>query len=451
VGQAGRLSYCKSDLRQKPVLLTKERMLYERWQKIARDRRNEVALRDLASGRCWTFAQLDRAAETPLPGKPAMVCPQGHSPEFIFAVLRGWRSRAVVCPLESHERPLSVPQPPPRCCHLKATSATTGVPRTIAFTEEQLAADAGNIVATMGLRPDWPNLGVISLAHSYGFSNLVLPLLLHGIPLFLTPSPLPEVLRGAAHTHWNLTLAGVPALWSAWHKAGAILRNVRLAISAGAPLPLTLERAVFEAHGVKIHNFYGSTECGGITYDATATPRVDEACVGRPLQNVKVALNRHGVLLVRSRAVGKTYWPEPADTLGRGRFQTCDLAELRDGAVYLRGHTSDQINVAGRKVSPATIERALREHEAVAECLVFGVPDGNADRVDLIVACVTADRRSTTEELKQFLLRKLPSWQVPREWWFVKSLGTNAPGKASRAQWRRDFLENRAKGKVKVH
>ena len=50
----------------------------------------------------------------------------------------------------------------------------------------------------MGLRPDWPNLGVISLAHSYGFSNLVLPLLLHGIPLILAPSPLPEAVRQAA-------------------------------------------------------------------------------------------------------------------------------------------------------------------------------------------------------------------------------------------------------------
>ena len=90
----------------------------------------------------------------------------------------------------------------------------------------------------MGMRPDWPNLGVISMAYSYGFSNLVLPLLLHGIPLFLAPAPLPEILRGAAKAHWNLTVAGVPALWHAWHKAGVILSNVRLAISAGAPLPL---------------------------------------------------------------------------------------------------------------------------------------------------------------------------------------------------------------------
>jgi acyl-coenzyme A synthetase/AMP-(fatty) acid ligase len=211
-----------------------------------------------------------------------------------------------------------------------------------------------------------------------------------------------------------------------------------------------LERAVFDEHGVKIHNFYGSTECGGIAYDATATPRADEASVGLPLRNVKVAVNRNRVLLVRSRAVGETYWPEPADTLGRGRFQTCDLAELKDGAVHLRGHASDQINVAGRKVSPATIEQALREHEAVDECLVFSVPSPNPDRIDLIVACVTADQRGTTEELKQFLLGKLPSWQVPREWWFVKSLGTNARGKVSRARWRKDFLEHREKRGVGV-
>ncbi len=80
------------------------------------------------------------------------------------------------------------------------TSATGGAPRMVAFTGEELVADADNIVATMGLRPDWPNLGVISLAHSYGFSNLVLPLLLHGIPLILVDAPLPETVRQAA-TH----------------------------------------------------------------------------------------------------------------------------------------------------------------------------------------------------------------------------------------------------------
>jgi acyl-CoA synthetase (AMP-forming)/AMP-acid ligase II len=139
------------------------------------------------------------------------------------------------------------------------------------------------------------------------------------------------------------------------------------------------------------------------------------------------------------------YWPEPEPALGGGIFRTCDRAEIKDGEIFLRGRTDDHINVAGRKVSPTIIEQALREHEAVTECLVFGVPSGSVDRMDLIVACVAADRPSTKDELKQFLLLKLPGWQVPREWWFVESIGSNGTGKPSRAQWRRDFLENRAK------
>ena len=423
-------------------------MLYDRWQKVVKERPNEIALRDLASGQCWTFSQLSAEAESKVTENAAMIYPQGNSPEFILMVLRAWRAGVVVCPLEVHHQPLVVSSAPPPAapsCHLKITPASRGVPRAVAFTQAQLAADAENIVTTMGLRPDWPNLGVISMAYSYGFSSLVLPLLLHGIPLFLVPSPLPVALRCAAHAHWNLTVASVPALWHAWHKAGAILRNVRLAISAGALLPLSLERAVFQEHGVKIHNFYGSTECGGIAYDATDTPRADETSVGRPLKNVQVEVGASGALRVRSRSVGETYWPAPEPALGGGCFQTCDLAEIANGEISLRGRTDDHINVAGRKVSPTIIEQALREHDGVAECVVFGVPSGTADRMDLIVACVAADRPRTKDELKNFLLQRLPDWQVPREWWFVETINTNGTGKPSRAQWRRNFMENRAK------
>lgn len=295
----------------------------------------------------------------------------------------------------------------------------------------------------MGLRADWPNLGVISLAHSYGFSNLVLPLLLHGIPLILAPSPLPEMVRRAAEGYPGLTLAGVPALWRAWHEASAIPPNVRLAISAGAPLPVQLEQAVFAATGLKIHNFYGSSECGGIAYDRTDTPRTDDACVGAPMQNVEVALSEDGCLQVRGGAVGEPYWPDGDSTLVGGCFQTSDLAELCDGQVHLRGRLGDQINVAGRKVSPATIERALREHATVKDCLVFGIPSSDADRTDVIVACVATDGSGDSASLKQFLLARLPGWQVPREWWFVESLGANLRGKTPRSEWRRKYLETR--------
>jgi acyl-CoA synthetase (AMP-forming)/AMP-acid ligase II len=291
----------------------------------------------------------------------------------------------------------------------------------------------------MGLRPDWPNLGVISLAHSYGFSNLVLPLLLHGIPLILVPSPLPEAVRRAAAKESAVTLAAVPALWRAWHEAGGVPSQVRLAVSAGAPLPLTLERAVFETSAIKIHNFYGASECGGIAYDASAGPRNDPALAGTPLPGVVASLNEEECLLVRGPAVGSTYWPEASSALGGGKFQTGDLAALKDGWLHLRGRLSEVINVAGRKVSPETIERALLAHPRVRECLVFGAPSQDEQRADTVVAVVSAS--AGEDELKQFLLELLPSWQLPRCWKFVDSLSAGPRGKISRAEWRRQFNE----------
>lgn len=415
-------------------------MLYERWCHIAAAHRNEVALRDLASGRRWTFGELLAAGGTRSVGGSAFVFPQGHSPEFILDLLAAWRSGKVVCPLEPGQTPPQVPAPPASCVHLKTTSATTGAPRLVAFTAAQLAADADNIMATMGLRPDWPNLGVISMAHSYGFSNLVLPLLLHGIPLILAPTPLPEAVRRAALAEPAVTLAAVPALWRAWHEAGAIAGSVRLAISAGAPLPLGLEQAVFEKSGLKIHNFYGSTECGGIAYDDKDIPRGEEGLAGRPMMNVTLNAEAEGCLVVRGANVAETYWPARDDALGGGRFQTCDLAELRDGEVFLLGRAGDLINVAGRKIVPETIEAALLQHPAVRGCIVFGVPDHETDRNEKIAACVEARPPVQTEELRQLVLARLPAWQVPREWWFVDSLGANERGKLSRGDWRERFL-----------
>jgi acyl-coenzyme A synthetase/AMP-(fatty) acid ligase len=412
-------------------------MLYERWRTIAAEQRNELALHDTLSGQCWTFGELFAAGESIKNSPSGMVFPQGHTPEFIFQLLAAWRENKIACPLEAGQTPPEILPPPVNCVHLKSTSATGGTARFVAFTAEQLMADVENIVATMGLQLDWPNLGVISLAHSYGFSNLVLPLLLHGIPLMLAPAPLPEILRRAAETAPAITLPAVPAMWRAWHTSGAIPGNVRLAISAGAALPVKLEQEVFNARGVKIHNFLGSSECGGIAYDNSKIPRRDAACAGAPMKNVNLSVNVDGCLVVRSRAVAETYWPEKADSLGGGIFQTSDLAELNNGDVFLRGRLGDQINVSGRKLSPETVELALLAYPQVRECLVFGMPSPDAERTEMIVAVIVAGVAEA--ELKQFLLKSLPAWQVPREWHFVDSLSVSARGKISRAEWRKQF------------
>ena len=413
-------------------------MLYDRWRQIAQQHRNEIALRDVASGQQWTFSQLAALAESSSTTAP-VVFPQGLSSEFIFAVLRAWRSQSIVCPLEVGQTPPAI-ETLPGIAHLKMTSATTGPARLIALKAEQLAADSDNIVATMGLRPEWPNIGVISLAHSYGFSNLVLPLLLNGISLVLAPAPFPAIVAKTIEQVGDVTLPSVPALWRAWFEARVISPRVRLAISAGAPLPISLEQSVFAECGTKIHNFYGSSECGGIAYDTTDTPRTDGACAGTAMRNVQLSIADNGCLIVQSLAVAETYWPEANDNLGNGSFRTSDLAEIIDEKIYLRGRASDQINVAGRKISPETIERLLLTHPAVADCLVFGAPSSEAERAEKIVACVVSRNGSDSEVLRQFLLSQLPAWQVPRDWWFLDSLQTNQRGKLSRAAWREKFL-----------
>jgi long-chain acyl-CoA synthetase len=399
-------------------------MLYDCWQKTVQAHAAEVALTELGSGRRWTFAQLDAEAfaasrETTSPGSTEAIYPTGTNAQFILATLAAWRQARVLCPLERGVSRPDLTGLPTGVAHLKLTSATTSHARLVAFTGPQLAADAAHIVSTMGLRPDWPNLGAISLAHSYGFSNLVLPLLLQGIPLFLLEAPLPESVRNAVRQIGNVTLPGVPALWRAWHEAGIITSSIRLAIS-----------------GVKIHNFYGSTECGGIAYDRASMPRDDESCVGGAMDGVALTIGATGCLEVRSDATGLSYWPHAESELSDGVFQTSDLAELKNGLVYLRGRAGDLMNIAGRKVAPDTIERALRASDAVADCLVFGVPGGDVGRGDLIVACVVARQPVAEGELKQFLLSRLPAWQVPKEWRFVETLQPNERGKLSRAQWR---------------
>jgi acyl-coenzyme A synthetase/AMP-(fatty) acid ligase len=413
--------------------------LYAAWKETARSRRQETALIDLADGRQWTFAQLESAGESRRAEGP-VVHASGGGGDFIFDVLCAWREGRLLCPLDHGQAAPALATLPRGCVHLKTSSGSAGTPQLIAFTAAQLQADAKNIVATMGLRAEWPNLGAISLAHSYGFSNLVLPLLLHGIPLVLAPSRLPEVVRQGCARFTSLTLPGVPALWRVWHEGGGITGAIKLAISAGAALPGALETEVFERHGLKIHNFYGASECGGICYDASEVPRRREEEVGTPLQNVRLGSDTAGCLIVRSAAVGETYWPEEASALGGGEFQTSDRVDFDGEHVLMRGRRGDVINLAGQKVAPELIERALRRHPGVRDCVVFGVPEPQGARGEMVAACVSTREKIDAETLKKFLAQSIPVWQVPRQWWFVEELTEAERGKISRARWRERFL-----------
>jgi long-chain acyl-CoA synthetase len=414
-------------------------MLYDRWLEIAREFATERALIDVPGGRTWTFAQLARAVDE-MGGVSGPVFPQGNSPVFVMELLRGWRDGTLACPVEVGQAHPNLPEFPPEIRHIKMTSGTTGSPRAILFTETQLAADATNIVATMKLSSNAPNLAFITLAHSYGFSNLVTPLLLHGIPLILGGHPLPEIVKSSSKVADRITLPAVPALWRSWSESNAIPPNIYLAISAGAPLSLALETDLLTRWNLKLHNFYGASECGGIAYDRTEVIRSDARIAGTPLSGVSLLVGPGDCLAVQSSAVGRTYWPDADPRLGDGRFQTNDLVEIQSDGVRMLGRAGDQLNLAGRKVLPEVIEEALQQHPQVRQCAVFGIQSSEAERTEIAVAAVVVSRPVSQRDLNRFLLDRLPAWQVPRRWWFVPSLNETTRGKISRRDLRSRYL-----------
>lgn len=425
--------------------------LFDRWQEVATENSSRVAMGILATGEELTFAQLmEEADRLPLlpEGEIHPYSTQAGGREFVLQTLRAWRDGAVLLPSEGGNLP-TFPNSalPAGTVHLKLTSGSTGSPQLIAFTADQLAADATQICISMGLRRDWPNVGVISLAHSYGFSNLVLPLLLHGLPLWLAESALPGGLRAAfSSLRQPCTLPAVPAMWRAWHGAGVLPgAPVTLAISAGAPLPVELEQAIYESGGLKIHNFYGSSECGGIAYDATEFPRTDAKLAGTAMHGVTLETGADGCLCVRSAATGLGYWSEKpgpsVSALRDGVFHTSDIADLSaEGSLYLMGRQGDVIHMAGRKLNPGEVEAVLLSHPAVRHCVVFGIPSADPLRQEEIVACVHLDPSAGRTEIEPWLRGQLPAWKCPRHWWWRDDLTPNVRGKIPRAEWRQRFL-----------
>jgi len=82
----------------------------------------------------------------------------------------------------------------------------------------------------------------------------------------------------------------------------------------------------------------------------------------------RYSVGEDGCLQVHGQAVAETYWPDAAPTLVNGCFRTSDLVEITEGLFIYAVVRETRINVAGRKLSPETIETALLSHPDVSDC-----------------------------------------------------------------------------------
>jgi long-chain acyl-CoA synthetase len=359
----------------------------------------------------------------------AVVCavPSGSSPKI-------FRLRTVDARVDWGESPPAI---------LKLTSGTTAAPRAIRFRSEQLLADCSQICDTMGISDADLNFGVIPISHSYGFSNLLTPLIARGVPMVLSRDRMPRaVLADLARTNATV-FPGMPVFYQAFCEMENIpeLPKLRLCISAGAPLAVSVARQFRQKFRMAIHSFYGASECGGICYDADGTSEV-EGFVGQPMKGVAIAMIDPAAsasqIRVGSAAVGDGYFPEPAEAkLGGGVFVPDDLLTKTAKGWRIVGRTSDVINVAGKKVNPAEVEAHLLRFSGVRQAVVFG--RASALRNEEVAACVVASPGVSEGELLEFCRRELSGWQVPKRVFIMDAIPVNERGKISRPELARRF------------
>src|SRR5438132_5714466 len=293
---------------------------------------------------------------------------------------------------------------------LKLTSGTTAAPRTIRFRSEQLLADCDQMCETMGITEVDLNFGVIPISHSYGFSNLLTPLIVRGVPMVLSNDRLPRaVLVDLARTNATV-FPGMPLFYQAFCEMEAVpaLPKLRLCISAGAPLSVGVAKTFQEKFKQPIHSFYGASECGGICYDREATNET-EGFVGQPMKDVDLEIvdptAAASQVRVCSRAAGDGYFPDTDDEkLGRGFFLPDDLLTKTENGFRIVGRVSDRINVAGKKVHPAEVEAHLLRFAGVRQAVVFGRE--SALRHEEVAACVVASPGVSEPDLLEFCRRE---------------------------------------------
>jgi acyl-CoA synthetase (AMP-forming)/AMP-acid ligase II len=328
---------------------------------------------------------------------------------------------------------------------LKLTSGTTASPRAIRFRSHQLLADCNQICDTMDVSDNDLNFGVIPVSHSYGFSNLLTPLVARGVPMVVSRDKTPRaVLADLARTGASV-FPGTPAFYQAFCDLGDVppLPKLRLCISAGAPLASAVAKKFFEKFKQPIHSFYGASECGGICYDRDATT-FEDGFVGQAMQEVEVELMEPtksvSQVRVRSAAVSDGYFPEPDERkLGNGVFVPDDLLARHQSALKIVGRISDLINVAGKKVNPAEVEAHLLRFEGVRQAVVFGRPTGAGLRNEEVAACVLTSPGVSESDLLRFCRTALSGWQVPKRIFIVDIIPTNERGKISRRELARQF------------
>jgi acyl-coenzyme A synthetase/AMP-(fatty) acid ligase len=308
---------------------------------------------------------------------------------------------------------------------IKLTSGTTGEPKALQFTELEMMADGGQIMRSMGITSSDRNYAVIPLGHSYGLGNLVMPFFIEGVPIVFGSSPFPQVMVEELARYRCSVLPLVPPLVKALSSVESEsnqLAHLRLVLSAGSALKSKFARRFYKRIGLRVHNFYGSSETGGICFDRDGGLSEVESAIGQALDGVEVRVDQDGVIEVKSASLCHARYPS-------GVCRLHDFGYLdADSVLHLSGRSADIVKIAGRRLSLAEVESALCAVEGVTDAYVSSREGRTGE-----MRCVAVYAGDAEEGfVRATLWRALAHWKFPKLIRQVDTISYTARGKKDR-------------------
>jgi fatty-acyl-CoA synthase len=329
-------------------------------------------------------------------------------------------------------------------CLIMYTSGTTGQAKGATLSHGNITWNAINVVVDADFRNDEVALVVAPLFHTAALNMLCLPTLLKGGAVLIEPGFEPGRALGLIEDHRVTSLFGVPAVYDAmaahprW--AGADLSSLRMLLCGGAPVPEATIRG-YTSRGLAFIQGYGMTEAspGALLLDAAhVESKVGSAGVPHFFTDVQVvrpdltpaAAGETGEIVVAGPNVMQGYWGQPEALADGSWLRSGDAGTTdADGYVFVVDRIKDMIISGGENIYPAEAENALREHPAVADCGVIGVPDPRWGEVGRAVVVLRPGVQVSEAELLGFLDGKIARFKIPKSVRFAGTLPRTGTGK----------------------
>jgi long-chain acyl-CoA synthetase len=336
------------------------------------------------------------------------------------------------------------------------TSGTSGRPRGAMLSHRALLANLDQLVRIDPpvVQPADRVLLVLPLFHVYGLNSGLGMVAKAGSTGVLSRRFDPVETLKLVRDEQVSVIVGAPPMYVAWSMLpdlGESFTTVRLALSGAAPLPPSVLTAVLETSGHHVFEGYGLTETAPVVATTLCSPVAKPGSVGRPVPGVAIKIlngdegevdeDDPGEILVRGDNLFSGYWPGgeggPDEA---GWFRTGDIAYAdADGDLFLVDRTKELIIVSGFNVYPREVEDVLRDHYAVQEVAVIGVPHPYTGETVKALVVPRPGLVPSAESLIDHAAARLARFKCPTVVEFVEWLPRSLIGKVAKGRFRESY------------